>query len=383
MSMHLIFATLLNWGWLSIGPPYIYININPVIVQIGPVALRWYGLMYVVGIVIGLWAIRHYTERKGITQNTVYRILWWCVVAGLLGGRLYYVVQQPNFFSYYLAQPQHILATWEGGMAFFGAIFLVIPTIFWRARVERINPLVTIDAGVLFAIVGQIFGRIGNLINGDIIGYRSTLPWSTVYQNPNSIACLNTAANTCNVPVQPAAGYELLSNIVVMILMFYLAYRLRRPGVLMLVYLCAYVLTQFLLFFVRDNVVVTFLGLNWGLKQAQWTSLVVFVILLPITYLVFHYSKPIPKGAVAATYGIPQKPKPAVEESDTGNDAQSGKTDEEEAETNQEKSEADHEAFLSAAGSWNGLIDPDKLIADIHESRRLSTKPPIEYPPDS
>ncbi len=314
MGIFLILANIINWGWLSIGPPYIYININPVIVQIGPLALRWYGLMYVVGIVIGLWAIRHYTERKGITQNTVYRILWWCVVAGLIGGRLYFVVQQPNFFSYYLAQPQHILATWEGGMAFFGAIFLVIPTIFWRSRVERINPLVAIDAGVLFAIVAQIFGRIGNLINGDIIGYHSTLPWSTVYQNPNSFACLNAVANTCNVPVQPAAGYELLSNVVVMILMFYLAYRLRRPGVLMLVYLYAYVITQFLLFFVRDNVVVTFLGLNWGLKQAQWTSLVVFIILLPITYLVFRYSKPIPKGAVAATYGIPQKPKPEAEE---------------------------------------------------------------------
>jgi phosphatidylglycerol:prolipoprotein diacylglycerol transferase len=129
------------------------------------------------------------------------------------------------------------------------------------------------------------------------------------------------------VPVQPAAGYELLSNVVVMILMFYLAYRLRRPGVLMLVYLYAYVITQFLLFFVRDNVVVTFLGLNWGLKQAQWTSLVVFIILLPITYLVFRYSRPIPKGAVAATYGIPQKLRPMVEKGNMGNEEESGETE--------------------------------------------------------
>src|SRR2546421_5311380 len=310
MGIFLTFVNIVNWGWLSIGPPYIYININPVIVQIGPLALRWYGLMYVVGIVIGLWAIRGYLARKGITQDKVYRILWWCIVAGLIGGRLYFVVQQPNFFSYYLVQPQHILATWEGGMAFFGAIFLVIPTIFWRARAERINPLVAIDAGVLFAIVAQIFGRIGNLINGDIIGYRSTLPWSTVYQNPHSWACLNPA--TCNVPVQPAAGYELLTNILMLGLMFFIAWRVRRPGILMLVYLFGYAITQFLLFFVRDNLIVSFLGLNWGLKQAQWTSLVVLVILLPVTYLVLRYSKPIPAGEVAATYGIPQKP--AVED---------------------------------------------------------------------
>ncbi len=315
-----LLAYMIDWGWLRIGPPYIYININPVIFTIGPLSLRWYGLMYAVAIFIGLQVIRGYTARKGISQTMVYRVLWWCVVAGLLGGRLYFVVQQPNFFSYYLTQPQHILATWEGGMAFFGAIFLVIPTLIWRARVERLNPLVLIDAGVLFAAAGQIFGRIGNLINGDIIGYPSTLPWSTVYQHPNSWACLNPS--TCNVPVQPAAGYELLTNLVLLAVMLYLARRVTRPGVLMLVYLYSYALTQFLLFFTRDNLVVNFLGLDWGLKQAQWTSLVLFVVLLPLTYLVLKYSKPVPEGEVAATYGIPQRKK-QDEEEQQDQDAQS------------------------------------------------------------
>src|SRR5205814_10373711 len=123
-------------------------------------------------------------------------------------------------------------------------------------------------------------------------------------------ACLNPS--TCNVPVQPAAGYELLTNLVLLAVMLYLARRVTRPGVLMLVYLYSYALTQFLLFFTRDNLIVSFLGLDWGLKQAQWTSLVVLVILLPVTYLVLRYSKPIPAGEVAATYGIPQKP--AVED---------------------------------------------------------------------
>ncbi len=299
-------AYIIDWGWLRIGPPYIYINIDPVIVHLGPLALRWYGLMYVVAIVIALWAIRGYTRRKGINENMVYRILWWCIVAGLIGGRLYFVVQQPDLVQHYLLQPQHILATWEGGMAFFGAIFLVIPTLIWRARVERVNPLVLIDAGVLFAAVGQIFGRIGNIINGDIIGYPSTLPWSTVYQNLNSWACMRPS--TCNTPVQPAALYELLTNIVLVAIMFFLARRVRRPGILMLVYLYAYTITQFLLFFTRDNLIVNLFGLNWGLKQAQWTSIVLFIVLLPVTYLVVRYSKPVPEGEVAATYGIAQRP---------------------------------------------------------------------------
>ena len=74
-------------------------------------------------------------------------------------------------------------------------------------------------------------------------------------------------------------------------------------------YLYGYAVTQFFLFFARDNVVVNFLGLNWGLKQVQWTSIVLF--LLPVIYLVFRYSKPVPVGEVAATYGIPQPPEAA------------------------------------------------------------------------
>jgi len=306
-------AFLIDWGWLRIDP-YIHINIDPVIFYIGPLALRWYGLMYVVGIMMGLWFIKGYTTRKGISQDQVYRVLWWCVIGGLIGGRLYFVVQQPNFVSFYLTQPQNILATWEGGMAFFGAIFVVVPMLFWRSLKERINPLVMLDAGALFAACGQIFGRIGNLINGDIIGYQSTLPWSTVYDNLNSWACQDPTAGTCHVPVQPAAGYELLLNVLMIVVLLFLARRYRRPGALIATYLFGYTITQFLVFFTRSNIVVPLGSLDWGLKQAQWTSLIVFILLIPITifFLRSRWGQPVPAGETPATYGMPQK-EPDVE----------------------------------------------------------------------
>lgn len=305
-------AFLIDWGWLRIDP-YIHININPVILYIGPLALRWYGLMYVVGIVVGLWFIRRYTERKGITQDQVYRVLWWCVVGGLIGGRLYFVIQQPDLVSDYLLKPQNILATWEGGMAFFGAIFVVVPMLFWRGLREKINPLVLLDAGALFAACGQIFGRIGNLINGDIIGYPTTLPWATVYDNSNSWACLDPS--TCHVPVQPAAGYELLLNVLMVITLLILARRFRRPGALIATYLFGYCITQFIVFFARANIVVPLGSLSWGLKQAQWTSLIVFIVLIPLTFLIMRtrYAQPVPAGEIAATYGIPQTQSQAEE----------------------------------------------------------------------
>ncbi len=310
-------ADLINWGWLRIGPPYIYINIDPVIFRVGPLAVRWYGLMYVVGILVGLQLIRGYTVRKGISEDALYRTLWWAIAAGLIGGRLYFVIQQHDLVQGYLLKPWRILATWEGGMAFYGAIFFVLTILYWRGRVERLNPLVLIDAAVLCGAAGQIFGRIGNLINGDIIGFQSTLPWSTVYVNPNSWACNPyVQLPTCNVPVQPAAGYELLSNLVLLAIMLYLARRVTRPGILMLVYLFFYSISQFLLFFVRENTIETPFGLHWGLKQAQWTSLVVFILLFPITYWVLRTSKPVPAGEMAATYGIPQSSREKHEQED-------------------------------------------------------------------
>lgn len=318
----LTLAFLINWGWLQIGP-YIHVNINPVMLQLGPLALRWYGLMYAVAIVMGLWLIRGYTRRKGISSDHIFRMVWWCIVAGLLGGRLYFVIQQPDLVQDYLLKPQNILATWEGGMAFFGAIFLIVPVLFWRALKERLNPLVVLDAGALFAACAQPFGRIGNLINGDIIGYPSTLPWSTVYDNAASWACQNPSAGTCHVPVQPAAGYELLLNLMLIALLLFLAHRYRRPGMLMATYLFGYVITQFLVFFVRANIVVPLLTLDWGLKQAQWTSLIFFLVLIPLVWWVRHwsYAQPVPEGEVAATYGIPQ-PQKEVEDSPPPSEAE-------------------------------------------------------------
>ncbi|EFH88138.1 prolipoprotein diacylglyceryl transferase [Ktedonobacter racemifer] len=306
-------AFLINWGWIQIGP-YIHLNINPVLFSMGPLALHWYGLMYVVAIVMGLWLIRKYTARQGLKEEQIYRMLWWCVVAGLVGGRLYFVIQQPDLVPDYLLKPQHILATWEGGMAFYGAVFLIVPVLFWRAMKERLNPLVVLDAGALFAACAQPFARIGNLINGDIIGYSSMLPWSTVYDNPASWACQNPEAGTCHVPVQPAAAYEILFNLLLIGILLLLARWYRRPGMRLLIYLGGYALTQFLAFFTRANTVVPLFTLDWGLKQAQWTSLIVLLLLIPLTLWVRHwrFAQPIPEGEIPATYGMPLSKHKAV-----------------------------------------------------------------------
>jgi len=273
---------------------YITINIDPVLVHIGPLAIHWYGLMYVVGIVIALSVTLRLAARFGISADNVYRVFWWTAIAGLIGGRLYFVVQQPNLVSGYIEQPWNIIATWEGGMAFFGALFLGLPTVAICARVYRLPFWTSLDLGVMFATVGQIFGRIGNIINGDILGYPTTLPWGTIYANPNSFARLH------NVPYQPAAAYEMLLDIILLVILWQLLFRLRRPGMLTWFYLLGYALTQFAIFFVRGTEpIVTFFGLNPGFKQAQWTSLGVMLALIPLYFIIRALSQPRSREAMA------------------------------------------------------------------------------------
>lgn len=255
----------------------IQIGINPVLVHVGPLAVHWYGLMYVVGILVGLWVALPYGERLGISRDTAYSIFWPVLVASLVGGRLYYVVQ--SNLGWYLQHPLNILATWEGGMAFYGAVFLGGAMLLVMCRRLGVQPGRALDTTALFIPIAQACGRVGNIINGDIIGYRSNLPWATAYTNP-----ANSFVPQLGVPYQPAAAYELIFSLVLFVLLWFLRFRFRVPGTLFAIWLVLYSVGQFVLFFWRANVVVLL-----GLKQAQLTAIVVVVLVVPAYLMWRHY----------------------------------------------------------------------------------------------
>ncbi len=268
----------------------IVLNINPILVQLGPLAIRWYGIMYVVGIVVGIQAGLPYVRSRGITEDQVWNVVGPCIVTGLIGGRLYYVLQQP--LDQYVAQPWRIIATWEGGMAFYGAIFAVIATLAFMSWREKISFWWLFDGAAIFAAVGQFFGRIGNVINGDILGAPTNLPWGIIYANPNSFAPSHTIA------YQPAPVYEMIANLILIGILFFLRYRLNVPGLLATVYLMGYAASQFIVFFLRDSEPIVGLGF----KQAQLTSVVVFIIglLLAAWRLRVERSKSVPTSTSQA-----------------------------------------------------------------------------------
>jgi phosphatidylglycerol---prolipoprotein diacylglyceryl transferase len=245
----------------------IKIGIDPVLVTIGGLKIHWYGIMIALGLYAGIQVALRDSPRRGITRDQLMNVALLAAILGIAGGRLYYVVQ--NNPSFYLHNPAQIVAVWQGGMAFFGAIFggaLAMIISAWRWHIPFWSLL---DVGALGLTVGQTIGRIGNIINGDIVGYR-TNGWGFEYTNPNTFGPLNT-------PVQPASLYELLISLALFILLWNLRKRIHPEGMLAMLYLVLYSLSQFFIFFFRDNVVI--LG---GLKQAQVTALVVMLLTLPV-----------------------------------------------------------------------------------------------------
>ncbi|MGH2930864.1 MAG: prolipoprotein diacylglyceryl transferase, partial [Solirubrobacteraceae bacterium] len=137
-------------------------------------------------------------------------------------------------------------------------------------RVKRLPFWAFADAGALFAAVGQPIGRLGNIVNGDIIGYPSNLPWAMRYTNPQSLA------PELGVAYQPAAAYELLIGLVMLAILL-VVWRLRHPsrGALFVLYLPMYAVSQFIVFFWRANSIT---ALN--LKQAQLSAIALFILSL-------------------------------------------------------------------------------------------------------
>ncbi len=224
-----------------------------------------------VAFLAGLWLAGRHLRARGVDSSIFERVSFWTIVAGLVGARLYFVVQ--NDLGWYLRHPQHILAAWEGGMAYFGAVIAALVTVFFLARRERIDFWLLADGAALFAAIGQPIGRIGNIFNGDILGYPSNLPWAIQYTDPN------TFAPSRDIAYQPANVYELLVAFGILAALLLIRSRVRmRPGGLILTYLWLYATTQFFVFFLRANPPVLL-----GLKQAQWTSIVLLAVLVPVT----------------------------------------------------------------------------------------------------
>jgi phosphatidylglycerol:prolipoprotein diacylglycerol transferase len=158
-----------------------YPTIDPVFLRIGPLAFRWYGLMYIIGFVASYFIISSGARRKEIllSRDDVADLIFTVAMGIICGGRLGYVL----FYnlSFYLEHPLKVLAVWEGGMSFHGGVTGAILAGWWYVRKKRLPFFRMADIGSMAGPVGLFCGRIGNFINGELYGRVTDVPWGMVF----------------------------------------------------------------------------------------------------------------------------------------------------------------------------------------------------------
>jgi phosphatidylglycerol:prolipoprotein diacylglycerol transferase len=155
--------------------------IDPVLVQIGPFAIRWYALAYIAGIVLG-WLIGRRLVAlppAAATREQADDYVTWVTLGIILGGRLGYVLfYRPG---HYLFHPAEILAVWQGGMSFHGGMLGVAVATLLFCRLRGLHPLLFADRVAPVVPIGLLFGRLANFINGELWGRVTDAPWGVVF----------------------------------------------------------------------------------------------------------------------------------------------------------------------------------------------------------
>jgi phosphatidylglycerol---prolipoprotein diacylglyceryl transferase len=239
-------------------------SIDPVLIQIGPFAIRWYALAYIVGLVVGWRYVRRLVQRPGwrLTPLEIDDLLLYVTLGVVLGGRLGYVLfYRPGF---YLGQPLDTLAVWQGGMSFHGGVVGVIAAMWLFAHLRKRSFLEVGDAVVCAVPIGLLLGRVANFINGELFGRVTDAPWGMVFPRGGPE------------PRHPSQLYEAgLEGIVLFAVLAVLAWRPRDPataGRLSGIFLIGYALARSFAELFREPD--AHLGFLWaGLTMGQLLSL--------------------------------------------------------------------------------------------------------------
>jgi len=235
---------------------------DPVAIAIGPVAIRWYGLMYVVGfalfVILGKIRARE-NLLTGWHPREVDDMLFYGVIGVILGGRLGYVL----FYKpmHYLAHPLEILQVWQGGMSFHGGFLGVLIALAFFAHPRHKRWLEVTDFVAPLCPLGLAAGRLGNFINGELWGRAANVPWAMVFPQVDAT------------PRHPSQLYEFgLEGLLLFVVLWLYTSRRRPRGAASGLFLIGYGACRFGAEYFREPD--TFLGLlTFGLSMGQWLSL--------------------------------------------------------------------------------------------------------------
>ncbi len=252
-----------------------YPRIDPEIFRIGPFAVRWYGMMYVLGFASSYLLVLHQLKKKAlaITKAQINDIYFYLVLGLLVGARLGYVL----FYNlpYYLGHPLEVFVLWHGGMSFHGGAIGTFVLGYWAMRRRHVSFLQAADLITPTIPLGLFFGRMVNFINGELYGRKTTVPWAMVFPNGGDAAR------------HPSQLYEaFLEGLVLFTILWLYKERKRHEGDVFAVFLMFYAAFRICCELFREPDVQV--GYLFGfLTMGQILSLVMFAVgaLLKFLYL--------------------------------------------------------------------------------------------------
>jgi phosphatidylglycerol:prolipoprotein diacylglycerol transferase len=260
-------------------------DFNPVAIQLGPLAVRWYGLAYVAGMLAGLWYAKKITlwhKAKNVTPDVMESFFIWVVIGIIAGGRIGYAL----FYglAHLLDDPLWLFRVWEGGMSFHGGAIGVMVAIFWFAWRQRIHPADLADRVTPVVPIGLFCGRIANFINGELWGRHvlnpDATPWAMVFPQVDPL------------PRHPSQLYEAGLEGILLGLVLWLVvrhggdYKFRR-WVPTGVFLAGYGIARFTVEFFREPEI-THNVFGFVITQGQTLSLPLIVAGLGCFYLAYR-----------------------------------------------------------------------------------------------
>lgn len=256
----------------------IHPQFDPIALQLGPLPIRWYGLMYLLAfafvIVLGRMRIKNQPTLNWTNKN-LDDALFYGVLGVILGGRLGYIL----FYKplYYLSHPLEIFSVWEGGMSFHGGLIGVLLAMWFFARKTGKPWLNVMDFIAPLVPLGLAAGRMGNFINAELWGRPTSAPWGMIFPHVDTL------------PRHPSQLYQFaLEGILLFVILWVFARRPRPVGAVSGLFLSAYGLFRFVAEFTREPD--EFLGvLSLGLTMGQWLSLP--MIAIGIAMIHWAYSK--------------------------------------------------------------------------------------------
>jgi len=242
-------------------------NFDPVAVHLGPLAVRWYGLMYLVGFALAFWLGRiRVAKSKTVTLPILDDLLFFIVLGVVLGGRLGYVLFYKPMD--YFHDPLEILAVWHGGMSFHGGLLGVLLAVWYVSRKHSLPWLVLTDFLAPLIPQGLAAGRLGNFINGELYGRVTDVPWGMVFHS----------AGAGPLPRHPSQLYQFgLEGVLLFVILWIYSARPRPTGAVSGVFLLGYGVFRFFAEYFREPD--DFLGLlALNMSMGQWLSLPMIVL---------------------------------------------------------------------------------------------------------